>query len=165
VFNVVVSNVPGPKEPRYLYGARLANLYPVSIPMHGGALNVTCFSHAGVLNFGLTACRDSLPHMQQLTVSLGRAVDRLEELYCGKVTPLRPAAALRSVTIPRQSRGLSVGSPCTSHKNENWPNCCMPGTPSPSSASTVLPSWGSALPARCLCAWRPTHWSLHDGLQ
>jgi len=90
-FNVVVSNVPGPKEPRYLYGARLANLYPVSIPMHGGALNVTCFSHAGVLNFGLTACRDSLPHMQQMAVSLGRAVDRLEELYCGKVTPLRPA--------------------------------------------------------------------------
>lgn len=91
-FNVVVSNVPGPKEPRYLFGARLTNLYPVSIPMHGGALNITCFSHAGVLNFGLTACRDSLPHMQQMAVSLGRAVDRFEELYCGKVTPIRAAA-------------------------------------------------------------------------
>ena len=92
-FNVVVSNVPGPKEPRYLFGARLTNLYPVSIPMHGGALNVTCFSHAGILNFGLTACRDSLPHMQQMAVGLGRAVDRYEELYCGgKVTPIRSAA-------------------------------------------------------------------------
>ncbi|MES2490974.1 MAG: wax ester/triacylglycerol synthase family O-acyltransferase [Pseudomonadota bacterium] len=91
-FNVVVSNVPGPKEPRYLFGARLTNLYPVSIPMHGGALNVTCFSHAGILNFGLTACRDSLPHMQQMAVSLGRAVDRFEELYCGKVTSIRSAS-------------------------------------------------------------------------
>lgn len=91
-FNVVISNVPGPKEPRYLFGARLTNLYPVSIPMHGGALNITCFSHAGVLNFGLTACRDSLPHMQQMAVSLGRAVDRFEELYCGKVTPIRSAS-------------------------------------------------------------------------
>lgn len=92
IFNVVVSNVPGPQEPRYLYGARLLNSYPVSIPMHGAALNVTCFSYDGVLNFGLTACRDSVPHMQQLAVGLGRAVDRFEAMYCGKVTPIRAAA-------------------------------------------------------------------------
>jgi diacylglycerol O-acyltransferase / wax synthase len=92
IFNVVVSNVPGPQEPRYLYGARLLNNFPVSIPMHGAALNVTCFSYDGVLNFGLTACRDSLPHMQQLAVGLGQAVDRLEALYCAKPRALKVAA-------------------------------------------------------------------------
>ncbi len=92
IFNVVVSNVPGPQEPRYLYGARLLNSYPVSIPMHGAALNVTCFSYDGVLNFGLTACRDSLPHMQQLAVGLGHAVDRFEALYCAKPRALKVAA-------------------------------------------------------------------------
>lgn len=92
VFNVVVSNVPGPQEPRYLFGARLANMFPVSIPTHGSALNVTCFSYAGQFQFGLTACRDSVPHMQQLAVGLGKAVDRYEEIYCGKVSPIRNAA-------------------------------------------------------------------------
>lgn len=82
-FNVMVSNVPGTSEERYLYGARLTHIYPVSIPFHGVALNVTCLSHAGLLNFGLTACRDSLPHMQQIAVGLGRAVEQLEALYVG----------------------------------------------------------------------------------
>lgn len=80
-FNVIVSNVPGPKETLYLYGARLVNLYPVSIPLHGSAINFTCFSYDGNLNFGLTACRDSLPHMQQMAVGLGAAVDRYESIY------------------------------------------------------------------------------------
>lgn len=82
----MVSNVPGTNEARYLCDARLAHIYPVSIPFHGVALNVTCSSHAGTLNFGLTACRDSLPHMQQLAVGLGRAVDRLESLYIGAIS-------------------------------------------------------------------------------
>lgn len=92
IFNVVVSNVPGPQEPRYLFGARLASLFPVSIPTHGAALNVTCFSYAGQFNFGLTACRDSVPHMQQMAVGLGHAVDRYEEIYCGKSSPFRDSA-------------------------------------------------------------------------
>ena len=92
VFNVVVSNVPGPQEPRYLFGARLVSLFPVSIPTHGAALNVTCFSYAGQFNFGLTACRDSVPHMQQMAVGLGHAVDRYEEIYCGIASSRRSAA-------------------------------------------------------------------------
>lgn len=81
-FNVTVSNVPGGNEERYLYGARLSNIYPVSIAMHGAALNITCYSHAGTLNFGFIACRDSVPHMQRLAVHFGRAAEKLEELYC-----------------------------------------------------------------------------------
>lgn len=92
LFNVIVSNVPGGAEQRYLFGARLAQCYPVSIPNHGGALNVTCFSHAGQLNFGLVACRDSVPQVQQMAVGLGSALERLEAIYGGKSTPIRRAA-------------------------------------------------------------------------
>lgn len=59
-------NVPGTSEERYRYGARLAHIYPDSIPIHGVALNVTCVSHSRHSILGLTACRDGLPHMQQL---------------------------------------------------------------------------------------------------
>lgn len=80
VFNVTISNVPGPCDPLYYNGARLEAMYPVSLIAHGGALNITCLSYAGTLNFGFTGCRDSLPHMQRLSVYTGEALDELSEL-------------------------------------------------------------------------------------
>ncbi len=80
-FNVTVSNVPGPAEPLYLMGARLEALYPVSVPTHGQCLNITCTSYAGTLNFGFTACREALPHMQKLAVYSGEALAELEQAY------------------------------------------------------------------------------------
>ena len=77
-FNLCVSNVPGPREPLYLRGSRLEATYPVSIPMHGMALNITLQSYADTLNFGFIGCRDTLPHLQRLAVYTGEALDDLE---------------------------------------------------------------------------------------
>jgi WS/DGAT/MGAT family acyltransferase len=78
-FNVVISNVPGPDEPRYFRGARLEASYPMSIPVHGLALNITCNSYAGSVCFGFTGCRDTLPHLQRMAVYCGEALDELEQ--------------------------------------------------------------------------------------
>jgi diacylglycerol O-acyltransferase / wax synthase len=59
--NVVVSNVPGPRMPLYLAGAKMITNYPVSIITHGMALNVTLQSYNGSLDFGLIACRRAMP--------------------------------------------------------------------------------------------------------
>ena len=64
-FSVAVSNVPGPTEPLYFNGSRLDAIFPLSLLLHGNALNITCLSYAGTLNFGFTGARDTLPHMQQ----------------------------------------------------------------------------------------------------
>jgi diacylglycerol O-acyltransferase / wax synthase len=77
-FNVVISNVPGPKEPLYFRGARLEANYPLSIPLHGYGLNITLNSYAGQLHFGFTGCRDALPHLQRLAVYAGEALEELE---------------------------------------------------------------------------------------
>jgi WS/DGAT/MGAT family acyltransferase len=77
-FNVVISNVPGPEEPLYFRGAQLDSSYPMSIPVHGLALNITCNSYAGSLDFGFIGCRDTLPHLQRLAVHCGEAVAELE---------------------------------------------------------------------------------------
>ena len=80
VFNVTISNVPGPDQTLYYNGARLEAMYPVSLIAHGGAINITCLSYAGTLNFGYTGCRDTLPHMQRIAVYTGEALDELSQL-------------------------------------------------------------------------------------
>jgi diacylglycerol O-acyltransferase len=55
--NVLISNVPGPQARLYMAGAKMMSFYPVSIPYHGSALNITVQSYAGSLDFGITACR------------------------------------------------------------------------------------------------------------
>jgi diacylglycerol O-acyltransferase / wax synthase len=77
-FNIVISNVPGPDRPLYFRGARLEAWYPMSIPIHGQALNITCTSYAGQVCFGFTGCRDTVPHLQRLAVYCGEALSDLE---------------------------------------------------------------------------------------
>jgi WS/DGAT/MGAT family acyltransferase len=76
-FNVLISNVPGPRKPLYWNGARMTGVYPLSIPYEGQALNITVTSYAGSLEFGLTGCRRTVPHLQRL---LGLLEDSLVEL-------------------------------------------------------------------------------------
>ena len=83
-FNVVISNVPGPPETLYFRGARLEAVYPLSIPIHGQGLNITCISYAGNLDFGFTGCRDSLPHMQRLAVYTGETLRELDRVLPGR---------------------------------------------------------------------------------
>jgi diacylglycerol O-acyltransferase len=78
-FNLVISNVPGPRQPLYANGARLDGMYPLSIPTHGQALNVTCTSYDGKMNFGLTGCRRTAPHLQRLLAHLDDELVALEE--------------------------------------------------------------------------------------
>ena len=76
--NVCISNVPGPKEHLHLRGARLKATYPVSIPGHSMALNITAQSYAGMLDLGFIGDREALPHLQRLAVHTGEALDELE---------------------------------------------------------------------------------------
>jgi diacylglycerol O-acyltransferase len=77
-FNLIISNVPGPRSTQYLNGARLTGTYPVSVPMQGMALNITCNSYADDMCFGLTGCRRSVPHLQRLLTYLDEELDLLE---------------------------------------------------------------------------------------
>ncbi|HNC86347.1 MAG TPA: wax ester/triacylglycerol synthase family O-acyltransferase [Agitococcus sp.] len=79
-FNVVISNVPGPKEPMYWNGALLDGFYPVSIVLDGMALNITLTSYVDRLEFGLIACRKALPSMQRLLAYLEDSLNELEQI-------------------------------------------------------------------------------------
>jgi len=78
MFNITISNVPGPDKPLYFRGAELLSIYPASIITHGQALNITCESYAGQMNFGFTACHTSVPSTQKLAVYAADALAELE---------------------------------------------------------------------------------------
>lgn len=80
-FNLVISNVPGPKEPLYWNGARLEGMFPLSIPTAGQALNITVTSYAGEIEFGLVGCRRSVPHLQRLLPALDEGLAELEKAF------------------------------------------------------------------------------------
>ena len=66
VTNLIISNVPGPRETLYFHGAEMVDYHPISQVGHGMALNITVLSYAGQLSFGFVACRDSVPSVQRL---------------------------------------------------------------------------------------------------
>tara|TARA_R100001129_G_scaffold50569_2_gene34964 strand:- start:38 stop:1405 length:1368 start_codon:yes stop_codon:yes gene_type:complete len=78
-FNVVISNVPGPKEPSYWNGARLEGMYPVSIAMDRIALNMTLTSYCDQVEFGLIGCRRTLPSLQRMLDYLEEGLTELEQ--------------------------------------------------------------------------------------
>lgn len=78
MYNVVISNVPGPREKRYLNGAEVFSVHPVSFVMQGQALNITLFTYDDKITFVFTACRESLPSIQRLVTHTTNALEALE---------------------------------------------------------------------------------------
>jgi len=78
MFNVTISNVPGPMQTLFFNGAKLEQMYPISLLSHGQALNITVVSYAGQFNVGFTGCRDTLPHMQRLATYMAEDLEALE---------------------------------------------------------------------------------------
>jgi diacylglycerol O-acyltransferase / wax synthase len=101
MFNITISNVPGPDKPLYFRGAELLAIYPASIVTHGQALNITCESYAGWMNFGFTGCHTAVPSMQRIAVYAAEAIEELE----AALQPVRRRVAKGG---RRRPRGTSV---------------------------------------------------------
>jgi WS/DGAT/MGAT family acyltransferase len=88
-FNLVVSNIPGPRQPLYMAGCELQRAYPV-VPIadnHSLAIGITTVRERAC--FGLYADRETLPDVDVLAAELDESVD---ELLDRSVEGTRPAA-------------------------------------------------------------------------
>ena len=77
LFNVTISNVPGPPFKLYTAGAELLALYPLGPIFDGGGLNITVMSYRDNLDFGLLACPDVLPDVWSVADGLAKSLDEL----------------------------------------------------------------------------------------
>lgn len=85
-YNTIISNVPGPRKTMYWDGARLDGIYPASIVTEGVALNITLVSYDQNVDFGIVACRRSMPQVQRLIEYMEQSLVELEQAT-GLVAP------------------------------------------------------------------------------
>lgn len=78
MYNVVISNVPGPREPLFYNGAELQANYPVSLLFNGQGINITLTSYQDRIDVGIIACRDTVPRVQRLLDYFEAALAELE---------------------------------------------------------------------------------------
>jgi diacylglycerol O-acyltransferase len=109
MFNITISNVPGPDKPLYFRGAELLATYPASIATHGQALNITCQSYAGKMNFGFTGCHSSVPSLQRLAVYSEDSLRELEAAFVRPAARARKAAGKTVRKAQRPSSGVARG--------------------------------------------------------
>jgi WS/DGAT/MGAT family acyltransferase len=87
IYNVTISNVPGPRKPLYFGGARLVGSYPLGPVAEGMGLNITVFSYGPDVDFGLVAARTLLPDVAEIAARIGDATDELVQLALKAETP------------------------------------------------------------------------------
>jgi diacylglycerol O-acyltransferase / wax synthase len=74
VYNLTVSNIPGPRFPVYMSGATLREAYPVVPLAEGHTLSIGMFSYRDWMFFGLYADPEALPEVRRLPGALERAL-------------------------------------------------------------------------------------------
>lgn len=89
LFNVTISNVPGPPFPLFMAGARLVGMYPFGPVAEGVGLNMTVISYCGRVYVGLNACREVVPRIDELPKMLHESLDEL-------LTLARPASGRKT---------------------------------------------------------------------
>ncbi|HSV50550.1 MAG TPA: wax ester/triacylglycerol synthase family O-acyltransferase [Burkholderiaceae bacterium] len=100
IANLAISNVPGPQVPLYLAGARMLTFHPLSIVMHGLALNITIQTYAGSVDFGVIADKKAVPHVQDLANALVAAYEEALSLHTSTQAKTAPPVAATPVVTP-----------------------------------------------------------------
>jgi len=76
-FNITVSNIPGPREPLYMLGCELEEVYPVVPTADEHAVSIGLTTIKDQAFFGIYADRQSLPDADLLARGIGESIDEL----------------------------------------------------------------------------------------
>jgi diacylglycerol O-acyltransferase len=86
MINLVVSNVPGPREHLYVAGARIDGIYSVGPILESVGLNVTAWSYADRLNVSMLACADHIADLHPVIAGLEPSLAELESAAASEGT-------------------------------------------------------------------------------
>ena len=92
MFNLVVTNVPGPQYPLYLLGRELEAIYPMVPLAENTALGIAIMSYNGQLELRVDADYDALPDVELLADELRAAIERARRSRRGPPIPSHATA-------------------------------------------------------------------------
>jgi diacylglycerol O-acyltransferase / wax synthase len=110
LFNLIVTNIPGPQLPLYLLGRRLDDLYPVAFLPENHALAVAIMSYNGGIDFGLLADYDALPDIEVMASGIDACLHELLAAAHSRA-PGSPSGA--AAALPRPASPQNGGGPPT----------------------------------------------------
>ncbi|MEA2423745.1 MAG: diacylglycerol O-acyltransferase / wax synthase [Thermoleophilaceae bacterium] len=100
LFNMIVTNVPGPQIPLYMRGRELLEVVPVAFLPENYALTVAAMSYNGCLDFSLLGDYDAMHDIEKLGEYMEEALDELL-VAAGRPPGRRPAAREAPATTAR----------------------------------------------------------------
>jgi diacylglycerol O-acyltransferase len=102
LFNLIVTNVPGPQLPLYVRGREMHDVFPIAFLPNGHALAVAIMSYNGQMNFGLLGDYDAVPDLDRIGDGIEASLAELLALARRRTAPATPSAngASRRVETP-----------------------------------------------------------------
>jgi diacylglycerol O-acyltransferase len=134
IYNLVVSNVPGPDFPLYLDGAELVATYPMGPIMEGAGLNVTVLSYMDNVDFGFLAAAELVPDVGDMADHVSEVMDDLLAA-ADEIDPPAPA--------PPRTTAPATGDPSGNGDREH-DTAGDGGTPATRSSKTAKPGGKTA---------------------
>jgi WS/DGAT/MGAT family acyltransferase len=114
MFNLVVTNVPGPQFPLYLAGRELKDLFPMVPLAPNQAVGIAIMSYNGTINFGLVGDYDLMSDLDDLATDLMASLAELAEAAGVELErPSKPARRGRSTRTNGHKPGRRIGSSST----------------------------------------------------
>ncbi|HWI72151.1 MAG TPA: wax ester/triacylglycerol synthase family O-acyltransferase [Baekduia sp.] len=101
LFNLIVTNVPGPQLPLYVRGREMEDVFPIAFLPKGHALAVAIMSYNGQMNFGLLSDYDAVPDLDRIADGIEASLAELLALARRRTAPATPSAnGVRRVETP-----------------------------------------------------------------
>jgi WS/DGAT/MGAT family acyltransferase len=79
IANILISNMPGPRELRYLKDSELKAVYPISTITPGGGVNITLMTYGDMANVGIVCCDNDIKSLEPLVKYFHEAFELLEK--------------------------------------------------------------------------------------
>jgi WS/DGAT/MGAT family acyltransferase len=111
MFQLVVTNVPGPQQPLYAAGARLLEMFPILPLTPGHAVSIGLTSYAGGVYYGVNGDRDAIPDLAALAAHIEDAIDELVEVSSPDGRPPEPVSLTTARPAAPGDRAEPSGDP------------------------------------------------------
>jgi diacylglycerol O-acyltransferase len=127
LFNLIVTNIPGPQIPLYVLGRELEDLFPIAFLPEGHALAIAIMSYNGGIDYGLLADYDAMPDVDEIAAGLDDALAELLVAAHGKGASAKAEAKGRGSQRPSGTNGgpVSILPPASAGRPAGGPAADM----------------------------------------